>query len=60
VTFDVLTTEGGKMFVILFMLVFIIGICVLMVLTGHPLQEAGKELAAGSVGSLLTLLYKRL
>lgn len=55
-----LETPGGKMVVIIFMLVFIIGVVVLVTLTGHPLQEVGKELATGAISSLLTLLYAHL
>jgi hypothetical protein len=52
-----LETEGGKVLVILFMLIFIIGVAVLMTVTGHPLQETGKELMTGAVSSLLGILY---
>ena len=52
-----LETEGGKMLVIIGMLVFIIGVAMVMILTGHPLQEAGKEMAVGAVSSLLGILY---
>jgi hypothetical protein len=58
--FQPLETEGGKLVVILFMLCFLIGACIVMALTGHPLQPDGKELAVGAVSSLLTLLYQYL
>lgn len=50
-------TEGGKILVIVFMLVFIVGVILLLAETNHPLQEAGKELASSAIASLLTLLY---
>jgi uncharacterized membrane protein YoaK (UPF0700 family) len=53
-------TEGGKIIVIVFMLVFVIGMLMTLVLTKHPVQEGGKELATGAVSSLLTLLYQYL
>ena len=58
--FDLLTTEGGKLVVIVFMLVLILGVVLILVLSGHPLQEVGRDLATGAVGSLLTLLYQYL
>jgi len=57
---NTLETDGGKVLVIVGMLVFIIGVCVALVMTKHPLQEGGKELATGAVSSLLTLLYQYL
>jgi uncharacterized membrane protein len=55
-----LETDGGKVLIIVFMLVFIVGIVALFTITGHPLQESGKALASGAVASLLTLLYQYL
>ena len=52
-----LETEGGKMLVIVCLLVFIIGTTVAMVLSGHPPQEVGRELATSAVSSLLGILY---
>ena len=57
---QVLETAGGKILIILFMLIFIISVAVLMVMTGHPPQEVGKEMMTGAVSSLLTLLYAHL
>lgn len=52
-----LETDGGKMLVIIFMLIFIIGSALLMAETHHPLQEEGKQMAVGATASLLTRLY---
>lgn len=52
-----LETDGGKVLVILFMLVFIILSLMLFLLTGHQLQEMGKEMLTGAVSSLLGILY---
>ena len=50
-------TEGGKMLVIIVLLVFIIGIASTLIITGHPPQEVGREMATSAVSSLLGILY---
>jgi len=52
-----LETEGGKLMVLLFMLLFLLGGALAMVMTGHTPQEAGKEMLVGAVSSLLGILY---
>lgn len=52
-----LETEGGKVLVIIFMLMFITLFAAIMMATGHPLQEVGRELATTAVSSLLGILY---
>jgi hypothetical protein len=51
-----LETDGGKILVTVFLLLFIFTALVVMVLTGHPPGEGGKQLASGGVGSLLGIL----
>lgn len=52
-----LETEGGKVCVIIGMLIFIVMAAMIVVLAGHPLQETGKEMCTGAVSSLLGILY---
>jgi hypothetical protein len=52
-----LETDGGRLLVLIAMLGFIIVVCLITLLSGHPLQEVGKELATGAVSSLLGILY---
>jgi len=52
-----LETEGGKMVVIIFMLLFLVFVAVLMTMRGYPLQETGRTLLASAVSSLLGILY---
>jgi ABC-type uncharacterized transport system permease subunit len=60
-TWEILTksleTNGGRMIVLLAMLFFLLGSALLMVLTGHTPQEAGRELLTGAISSLLGILY---
>ncbi len=52
-----LETEGGKMLVIIFMLLFILAADCILIMSGHPLQETGREMNVGAVSSLLGILY---
>jgi hypothetical protein len=52
-----LETEGGKLMVLLFMLLFLTGVAVFLMETGHTPQEAGRELLVGAISSLLGILY---
>ncbi len=52
-----LETEGGKLVVILFMLLFLTGIAIMLLLTGHTPAEAGREMLTGAISSLLGILY---
>jgi hypothetical protein len=52
-----LETEGGKLVVLLFMLIFLASLSVIMLWTGHTPQEAGREMLVGAVSSLLGILY---
>ncbi len=52
-----LESEGGKLVVLLFMLLFLVGIAMLLLLTGHTPQEAGREMLTGAISSLLGILY---
>jgi hypothetical protein len=52
-----LETEGGKLLVILFMLFFLLGSAAVLLVTGHPPQEVGREMLTGAVSSLLGILY---
>jgi len=59
-SFAILETEGGKLAVIIFMLLFLSGVSMLMVMTGHPPQETGRTLLASAFSSLMALLVSRL
>jgi len=52
-----LETDGGKLLVLLFMLLFLLLGSLYMVETGHTPQEAGREMLVGAVSSLLGILY---
>jgi len=52
-----LETDGGKVVVILFMLMFLSGVSVILLVTHHPPQEVGRELLTGAFSSLLGILY---
>jgi hypothetical protein len=55
-----LETDGGKLLVILFMLVFMLGTLSVLILMGHPPQEAGERMVSGAVGLLLGILIQYL
>jgi hypothetical protein len=57
VSLSALETEGGKVALIVFLLIFIVSVAAGMTVSGHPLQETGRELATGAVSSLLGILY---
>jgi hypothetical protein len=50
-------SDGGKLIVLLFMLLFLSGLSVIMLWTGHTPQEAGREMLVGAISSLLGILY---
>jgi hypothetical protein len=52
-----LETEGGKLLVLIFMIMFLVGVTLLMLETGHTPQEAGREMLVGAFSSLLGILY---
>jgi hypothetical protein len=52
-----LETEGGKLVVLLFMLTFLCGISVYMLISGHTPQETGRALLTSAISSLLGILY---
>ncbi len=52
-----LETDGGKLFVLLFMLGFLVLVSMLLLFTGHTPAEAGRELLASAISSLLGILY---
>jgi hypothetical protein len=55
-----LETEGGKLAVIIFMLVWLSTIAVWMHLSGHDPQETGRVLLSNAFTSLMTLLLAKL
>ncbi len=55
-----LETEGGKMAVIIFMLLWLSAIAVGMVLSGHTPQETGRVLLSNAFTGLMTLLIAKL
>ena len=52
-----LESDGGKLLVLLFMLLFLSSLSVMMLWTGHTPQEAGREMLVGAISSLLGILY---
>jgi 4-hydroxybenzoate polyprenyltransferase len=52
-----LETDGGKLVVLLLMLLFLAGIAMILLLTGHTPQEAGRQMLVGAISSLLGILY---
>lgn len=58
--FQFLETEGGKMAVILFLLVYLSIIVVIMHATHHDPQETGRVLLSNTFTSLVTLLLAKL
>jgi hypothetical protein len=55
-----LETEGGKIAIIIFMLLWLSIIAVVMVITGHPPQETGRVLLSNAFTSFITLLLAKL
>jgi hypothetical protein len=55
-----LQSEGGKMMIIVGMITLILGATMYMNLHNHPIQEVGRELMTGFLGSLFTLLLQYL
>jgi hypothetical protein len=55
-----LETEGGKIAVIIGMLVWLTVIAVYMVVAGHPPKETGQVLLSNAFTSLMTLLLAKL
>ena len=52
-----LETEGGKLVVLLSLLMFLLGASLIMVETNHTPQEAGRQMLVGAFSSLLGILY---
>jgi len=52
-----LETDGGKMVVLIVMLLFLTTVAFFMVETNHTPQETGRTLLASAVSSLLGILY---
>ena len=50
-------TPGGKVFVLLTLIVFLLSVGMIMMLTNHPLASTGRTLLATAIGSLLGGLY---
>ena len=55
-----LESEGGKIAVIIGMLLWLSVIAVWMVVTGHPPKETGQVLLSNAFTSLMTLLLAKL
>jgi hypothetical protein len=55
-----LESEGGKMAVIIFMLLWLSAIAVGMVVSGHTPQETGRVLLSNAFTGLMTLLIAKL
>jgi hypothetical protein len=55
-----LESEGGKLAVVIFMILWLSVIAVWMHLTGHDPQETGKVLISNAFTSLMTLLLAKL
>ena len=51
-----LETPGGKIFVLVLLIVFLLSVGALMAITNHPLASTGRTLLATAVGSLLGFL----
>ena len=58
--FQFLETEGAKLAVIIFMLVYLSVMAVIMHLTRHDPQETGRVLISNAFTSLMTLLLTKL
>ncbi len=52
-----LETDGGKLVVLLTMLLFLTGVALALLMTGHTPQEAGRQMMVGAISSLLGILY---
>jgi hypothetical protein len=52
-----LETDGGKLVVLLLMLLFLASVSVALVVTGHTPQEVGREMLTGVISSLFGILY---
>ena len=57
---DSLQSPGGKLFVIIIMLVWLAGIAVTLRLLGHGMEETGRTLFSNSFTALFTLLISYL
>ncbi len=51
-----LETTGGKILVLVVLIVFLLSVGLLMILTNHPMRSAGRTMLATAVGSLLGFL----
>jgi 1,4-dihydroxy-2-naphthoate octaprenyltransferase len=52
-----LETEGGKTVLIIFMLMFLVAVTMIMIISGHTIQDATRTLLVGAFSSLLGILY---
>ena len=55
-----LESEGGKLAIVIFMLLWLSAIATFMHLTGHDPQETGRVLLSNAFTSLMTLLLTKL
>ena len=51
-----LETPGGKIFVLVLLIVFLLSVGLAMILTNHPMRTTGRTMLATAVGSLLGFL----
>ncbi len=52
-----LETDGGRLVVLLAMLIFLMAVAVWMLATGHTPAETGRTLLASAISSMLGILY---
>ncbi len=52
-----LETDGGKLMVLILMLMFLAGVALFLLVTGHTPQEAGRQMLVSAISSLLGILY---
>lgn len=52
-----LETDGGRLMVLVGMLLFLVLVALWMLSTGHTPAEAGRELMTGAISSMLGILY---
>ena len=52
-----LESEGGKMLVLILMIMFIVVSFGVMIATGHPPQEAGRQAGVSTVSALFGILF---
>lgn len=52
-----LDSDGGRMLVLIVMIIFFLTVAAIYTWTGHTLQETSRTLLATGIGSLLGILY---